>query len=204
MAAAARPQGRLDPPMTAVLDEAPLTCGPIPLHDWTADMGGRGFTLHIAGQSLAQLRDVWGHDRANTILGNTGSLMVFGGIKIAEDLDRISTLCGTHLKQLDRDDRRPVPVMTPAEIGGLPTGTALVIRTGMRPVIGRAPMAWDRRPVRQRHVATVGVGPIEADSTTPPVVGDGRPRLRFIPGGQATGAHDDDDLDADGTDGGRV
>ncbi len=204
MAAAARPQGRLDPPMTAVLDEAPLTCGPIPLHDWTADMGGRGFTLHIAGQSLAQLRDVWGHDRANTILGNTGSLMVFGGIKNAEDLDRISTLCGPHHKQRDPDDRRPVPVMTPAEIGGLPTGTALVIRTGMRPVIGRAPMAWDRRPVRQRHVATVGAGPIEADSTTPPVARDGRPRLRFIPGGQATGAHDDDDLDADGTDGGRV
>ncbi len=41
MHAAAAPGGRLDPPMTALLDEAPLTCGPIPLHDWTADMGGR-------------------------------------------------------------------------------------------------------------------------------------------------------------------
>ena len=74
MHAGRMPGGRLDPPMTALLDEAPLTCGPIPLHDWTADMGGRNLTLHIAAQSLAQLRDVWGRDRAAAILGNTGTL----------------------------------------------------------------------------------------------------------------------------------
>jgi type IV secretory pathway TraG/TraD family ATPase VirD4 len=146
MTAAGRPGGRLDPPMTALLDEAPLTCGPIPLHDWTSDMGGRGLTLHVVAQSLAQLRDVWGHDRANTILGNTASLLVFGGLKAADDLDRLSTLTGTRLVQLEEDDRRPVPVMTPAEIASLPSGTALLIRNGMRPVIGKAPMIWQRKP----------------------------------------------------------
>lgn len=146
MVAAARPGGRLDPPMTALLDEAPLTCGPIPLHDWTSDMGGRGLTLHVVAQSLAQLRDVWGGDRANAILGNTASLLVFGGLKAADDLDRLSTLTGNRLVQLDEDDRRPVPVMTPAEIASLPSGTALLIRNGMRPVIGKAPMIWHRKP----------------------------------------------------------
>jgi type IV secretion system protein VirD4 len=145
MTASARPYGRLDPPMTAILDEAPLTCGPIPLHDWTADMGGRGLTLHIAAQSPAQVRDVWGPDRSAAILGNTGSLLVFGGLKSADDLDRISTLCGTRLMDMDLDDRRPVPVMTPAEIASLPSGTALLISNGLRPLIGRAPMVWDRR-----------------------------------------------------------
>jgi len=154
MTAAAMPSGRLDPPMTAVLDEAPLTCGPIPLHDWTADMGGRGWTLHIAAQSLSQLRDVWGHDRANTILGNTSSLLVFGGLKAADDLERISTLCGTRLMQLDSDDRRPVPVMTPGDIAALPVGTALLIRTGTRPVIGRAPMIWDSSVARRARAAS--------------------------------------------------
>lgn len=140
--------GRLDPPMTAVLDEAPLTCGPIPLHDWTADVGGFNFTLHIAAQSLAQLRDVWGRERAAAILANTGSLIVFGNIKSADDLQEISTLCGTRLVAVDDDDNRPLPVMTPAEISTLPTGTALVLRNGLRPVVGIAPLVWERDPSR--------------------------------------------------------
>ncbi|WP_088312880.1 type IV secretory system conjugative DNA transfer family protein [Kineosporia sp. R_H_3] len=140
--------GRLDPPMTAILDEAPLTCGPIPLHDWTADMGGFNLTLHIAAQSLAQLRDVWGRERAAAILANTGALVVFGNIKSSDDLQEISTLCGSRLVALDADDNRPLPVMTPAEISTLPIGTALVLRNGLRPVIGHAPWIGERDPSR--------------------------------------------------------
>jgi type IV secretion system protein VirD4 len=32
------------------LDEAALIC-PVPLDKWTADMGGRNITIHIAAQS---------------------------------------------------------------------------------------------------------------------------------------------------------
>jgi type IV secretion system protein VirD4 len=145
MIAAAAPDGRLDPPMTALLDEAPLTCGPIPLHDWTADMGGRGFTIHIAAQSIAQLRDTWGRDRAEAILGNTASLLLFGGLKNADDLQDAVTLCGTRFMALDPDDNRPMPVMTAHEISELAPGTALVLRNGLRPVVGRAPSVLDRR-----------------------------------------------------------
>ena len=153
MAASETPSGRLDPPLTMVLDEAPLTCGPIPLQDWTADMGGRGVWMHIGAQSLAQLRDVWGRDRADAILGNVASLMAFGGIKAANDLNDLSTLAGTRLVQLDDDDRRPIPVMTPAQISQLPIGVALVLRNGLRPVIGKAPLAWQRRRPLATRVA---------------------------------------------------
>lgn len=153
MAAAASPGGRLEPALTMVLDEAPLTCGPIPLQDWTADMGGRNVTLHLGAQSLAQLRDVWGPERAEAICGNVGALLVFGGIKAATDLEQISTLAGTHLVQLDADDRRPMPVMTAAQVAGLPMGTALVLRNGMRPIVGRAPMVWERRGRRWSNSA---------------------------------------------------
>lgn len=150
MHAAASLRGRLDPPMTLLLDEAPLTCGPIPLQDWTSDMGGRGCTLHIAAQSPAQLRDVWGHERAEAILGNAATVMVFGGLKTARSLDDLSTLCGTRMMALDPDDVRPQPVMTAQQISALPTGTALVLRNSLPPVIGRAPMIWDRRTPRWR------------------------------------------------------
>ncbi len=148
--AARMPRGRLDPPMTGVLDEAPITCGPIPLHEWTADMGGFNFTIHIGAQSLSQLDDVWGPRRAAAILGNVGSLIVFGGIKNKADPEHISTLTGTRLVRLDEDDTRPLPVMTPAEITALPVGTALVIRNGMRPIVGTAPWIGDRKPTRTR------------------------------------------------------
>ena len=57
--AGCQPGGRLDPPLTLALDEAALIC-PVPLDQWTADMGGRGVTIHIAVQSRAQLRQRWG------------------------------------------------------------------------------------------------------------------------------------------------
>ena len=150
MHAAAQDSGRLDPPMTALLDEAPLTCGPIPLHDWTADMGGRGLTIHIAAQSPAQLRDVWGHERAEAILGNAATVMVFGGLKTARSLEDISTLCGTRMMNLDRDDVRPQPVMTAAQISQLPMGYALILRNSLRPVVGEAPLIWKRRTPKLR------------------------------------------------------
>ena len=67
--AATMPSGRLDPPLTLVLDEAALIC-PIPLDEWTADMGGRNITMHIAAQSRAQLRKRWQDTGAAAILNN--------------------------------------------------------------------------------------------------------------------------------------
>ena len=61
--------GRLDPPLTLALDEAALIC-PVPLDQWTADMGGRGVTIHIAVQSRAQLEQRWGREGAAAILNN--------------------------------------------------------------------------------------------------------------------------------------
>ncbi len=48
------PGGRLDPPLSLRLDEAALIC-PIPLHQWTADMGGRGVSIVACFQSRAQV-----------------------------------------------------------------------------------------------------------------------------------------------------
>ena len=133
--------------MTALLDEAPLTCGPIPLHRWTADMGGRNFTLHIVAQSLAQLRDESGATTAPTPSWATPApCSCSAASRPPTDLQDISTLCGTRLVAVDDDDNRPLPVFTPADISRIQPGHALVLRNGMRPAVGRAPMVWDRQP----------------------------------------------------------
>lgn len=146
------PGGRLDPPLTMLLDEAAIIC-PVPLDTWSADMGGRNITLHVSIQSLAQMRGRWGKEGASTILGNVGSIIVFGGSKDADDLTDLSTLTGEHrMRVLNADwtkegdvEHRWVPVMTPAEISALRPFQVLVLKSGMHAVIGWAPAAKDRR-----------------------------------------------------------
>jgi type IV secretory pathway TraG/TraD family ATPase VirD4 len=171
--AALEPGGRLDPPLTLVLDEAALI-SPVPLDSWTADMGGRGVTILAAFQSRAQLLARWGEHAAATILNNTSAVMVFGGTRDRDDLQFWSTLTGerderilttdVHGRVASRTVRR-VPVLAPAQIANLPGGKVLLIRRGLAPVIGRVSPAWRRRDVRaeQRLVARLAAARVEID-----------------------------------------
>ena len=160
--AALEPGGRLDPPLTLVLDEAALIA-PVPLESWTADMGGRGVTILAAFQSRAQVLARWGEYAAATILNNTSAVMVFGGTRDRDDLQFWSTLTGErderiittdlHGRVASRTTRR-VAVLAPAQIANLPAGKVLLIRRGLAPVVGRVQPAWRRRDVRaQRRAA---------------------------------------------------
>jgi type IV secretion system protein VirD4 len=148
--------GRLDPPLTLDLDEAALIC-PIPLDEWTADMGGRNVTIHIAAQSRPQLRKRWGHDGAAAILNNAAAVVIFGGTRDPDDLQAYSTLAGEreerivtrdHTGKVISETTQRVPVLTPAQIAQLKAERVLVIRRGTAPVIGKVKMAWQRRDVR--------------------------------------------------------
>jgi type IV secretory pathway TraG/TraD family ATPase VirD4 len=159
--AALQPGGRLDPPLTLVLDEAALV-SPVPLESWTADMGGRGVTILAAFQSRAQLLARWGEHAAATILNNTSAVMVFGGTRDRDDLTFWSTLTGErdervlttdlHGRVASRTVRR-VPVLAPAQIANLPTGKVLLIRRGLAPIVGRVTPAWRRHDVRSHQRA---------------------------------------------------
>lgn len=149
---ATMPNGRIDPPVTMLLDELALVC-PIPFVEWTAEMGGRGVTLHGSVQSLSQMRDKWGEHRANAVLGNVTALMVFGGNKAADDLKALSVLTGEHRRQVvkksgkddDRETYRWAPVMNEAEISALPPGEVMLLRRGLHVVRGHAPSVLERR-----------------------------------------------------------
>ncbi|GAA2755884.1 type IV secretory system conjugative DNA transfer family protein [Actinopolymorpha rutila] len=157
-----QPGGRLDPPLTLALDEAALIC-PIPLDNWTADMGGRGVTIHIAVQSRAQLRQRWGDTGAGAIMNNAATVMVFGGTRDPDDLSAYAALAGERDEEVatyDADGKltsvsvRRVPVLSPAQIAQLPAGRVLLIRRGMPAAVGRVQMAWRRRDVRREKART--------------------------------------------------
>ena len=142
------PGGRLDPPLTLALDEAALIC-PVPLDQWTADMGGRGVTIHIAVQSRAQLEQRWGRAGSAAILNNAATVLVFGGTRDPDDLRAWSTLSG---ERVDEDLGR-VPVLSESQIAQLPEGRVLIVRRATPASVGTVRMAWKRRDVRQAQQA---------------------------------------------------
>lgn len=160
--AARAPAGRLDPPARLVLDEAALIA-PVPLHEWSADMGGRGVQIVAAFQSRAQLVARWGEAAARVILNNTGASVLFSYGGDTDDLAHWSTLAGhrdeTHTThdpsgRVSSRTTRTVPVITPTQLTSLPRGRVVVFRHGMPVVVGRVRMAWKRHDVKHHTKLT--------------------------------------------------
>jgi len=136
--------GRLDPPLTLALDEAPLLV-PVPLERWSSDSGSRGIAIIWAAQSRSQLRWKWGIEAASIIWTNSTGKLIFGGCDDENDLAAYSALTGTRRTE----EGEVVPVLSPAEIRTLEDWHVLVLRGGMRPAIGVVRPAWKRRDVKQ-------------------------------------------------------
>ena len=154
--AAHQPGGRLDPPLLLALDEC-ARIAPIPLPDWTGDMGGAGVTIIAAFQSRADVTDCWGPTGAAKVINNSGAIMLFGGTKDSDDLQAWSELAGDRDEPITTTDSdgtitsrsvRKVPVIAPAQLANLPELHVVVFRRHLSPVVGRVRMAWRRRDVR--------------------------------------------------------
>lgn len=154
--AEAQPGGRLDPPLTMALDEAALIC-PVPLEKWTSDMGGRGIPLLIAVQSRAQLVSRYGDADSRVIINNCGSVLLLGRQRDAEDLAYWSSLTGERFaenhsrdakgKKLGSSDHRTAVIST-SRLANLPERKAVLIHSGLDPVVGRIEQAMKRRDVK--------------------------------------------------------
>jgi hypothetical protein len=165
---------RLDPPLLALLDEAP-SIAPLPgLPGLVADGRGRGITVAIAMQSFSQAVERWGRTGAATIRNAATITAVLGGLGVAEDLEELSRLCGTrkvrrHSATEDTIRGRSSvgisivdeAVLTPADIRELPDGVALLLWGSLAPVLTRLPGTWegpdaeaiaaDERAARERN-----------------------------------------------------
>lgn len=153
--------GRLDPPLTLVLDEAALIC-PIPLPKWTADMGGRNITIHIAAQGRKQLQERWGDTGAGTILNNSATVLIYGGARDTDDLTTYSRLAGERDEEVatrDHTDRgystssRRQAIFSEAQLAQLEPGQVVIIGRSMPPAIGKVQMVWKRPDVRKANRA---------------------------------------------------
>ncbi|MCB5275924.1 hypothetical protein BJG92_03478 [Arthrobacter sp. SO5] len=140
------PGGRLDPPLSLILDEianlAPWPGLPIAL----SDGGGIGISTLVVLQSLSQARTGWSIDEAATIWDSAIIKVIFGGGSDERDLRSLAGLLGERSLILntrswsaqgrqDGEQIRESPVLALHEIRRLPAGTALMLGRRTRPIL---------------------------------------------------------------------
>lgn len=90
--AAASPGARLDPPLTLVLDEAANF--PLPnLDSLLSEGAGSGIFTAVFVQSMAQIRDRWGYEKAQAIWDAASVKLILGGSS-TKDLQELASLIG--------------------------------------------------------------------------------------------------------------
>jgi len=186
--AAHSPGARLDPPLLLALDEignlAPLPSLPALM----SEGGGTGITTLTVLQSLAQARDRWGEQAANTIWDAAIVKLVLGGGSNARDLADLSQLIGERDEATDSVSRdatgarststsiRRVPIMDTSRLRTLPFGVGVLLLRSAAPFVvdlqpwtarrDGAQLAADR--LHTEHGLRRAMEPVTASSTGPP------------------------------------
>ncbi|MFE4701486.1 type IV secretory system conjugative DNA transfer family protein [Streptomyces sp. NPDC056738] len=154
--AAERMGGRLDPPLTAVLDEAANVCRISDLPDLYSHFGSRGINVVTLLQSYRQGARVWGEVGMDALWSAATIKLLGAGLDDADFVQKISTLVGQHdvrtpsvSRSKDGTSRsysyRQEAVLPPDRIRALPKGTALLLATGVRPALIRL-RPWYKEP----------------------------------------------------------
>ncbi|MFF5143302.1 type IV secretory system conjugative DNA transfer family protein [Streptomyces sp. NPDC013157] len=189
--AAERMGGRLDPPMTAVLDEAANVCRISDLPDLYSHFGSRGINVVTLLQSYRQGARVWGEAGMDALWSAATVKLLGAGLDDADFVQKISTLVGQHdvrtpsvSRSKDGTSRsysyRQESVLPPDRIRALPKGTALLLATGVRPALIRL-RPWYKEPdagpvsaaanaetaaITERAAARLGAGPVTLTKPT--------------------------------------
>jgi type IV secretory pathway TraG/TraD family ATPase VirD4 len=156
-----QPTGRLDPPMTVILDEAANICRIGDLPDLYSHLGSRGVFVLTILQSVAQGRRVWGQAGWDTLWGASTIKIIGAGCDDNALLEAISqavgeteiTVSSVTIGGPPQLSTRRQRLLDPAAVRALPKGTALLLATGC-PVAALRLQPWYRSRIAKRvHAA---------------------------------------------------
>ncbi|WP_020502324.1 type IV secretory system conjugative DNA transfer family protein [Sciscionella marina] len=169
---------RLEPPVTAILDEL-YEGTPIPrLPGLIADSAGRGVLIHWSAQSRAQLDEAYGEHGRKQLIDNTLTLSIFPGLKDDQTLDWLSTLAGQHRRRTYQHYSdgmltpgrgstgiETVPTYRAGDIRTLERGRVLILHANLRPILAHARDITTRGDWAQldADTRTLRNGPIRVD-----------------------------------------
>jgi len=138
--------GRLEPPLTLILDEAANYRIPS-LASLMSEGGGTGISTTVVLQSLAQARAVWGDHQGAALWDSAIVKLILGGGSNTRDLDDLSRLIGTRKsrdvsQQIGPDGRRShsithreEPILDPGQLRQLPFGTGVLLLRSAPPIL---------------------------------------------------------------------
>lgn len=156
--------GRLETPLSQILDEAPNTCALPSLPSLMSEGGGNGIHTWAYAQSRSQLVARWGEDGAETIINSSAARVLFGGIADNRFLNEISELIGKdwveHVSSSTNSGKDGAPGVTvskqmqldqklrPDQIRKIPQGRVLLMYREIEAIAQVLP--WWVRPDAQK------------------------------------------------------
>ncbi|WP_431711449.1 type IV secretory system conjugative DNA transfer family protein [Glutamicibacter uratoxydans] len=169
--AAKLPGNRLDPPIALILDEIANMAGSWPgLTTLMSDGGGVGICPMPVCQDVAQFRDNWGDQAAQTIFGSATIKILLGGSSNPEDLRKFESLLGN--REVSRRSRswgsgqrstseqsHEVPLMSVKELRMLPFGTGMLLAPRRQPILLEMDGYWKRKDSAQIEVSKKSYDP---------------------------------------------
>lgn len=177
LAAAERlPGGRLDPPLTLVLDEAASIAPISDLPQKVSYTGSRGVLLVVILQTMAQARTVWGAEGAKILWDASVTKILGAGLDDPDLAESVSRLIGTHdvattshssgsRQHGVQTSVRQQRILEAAQVRALPKGRALLLTTGAPPALIRL-LPWYEGPQRKQiaEAAAAAEARIAADA----------------------------------------
>jgi type IV secretion system protein VirD4 len=156
-AGAASWAGRLDPPLTGVLDEV-ANIAPVPVAEWASWAAGSGLRLSLIAQSYAQLKKRWGADGAAVIWQCCKTKVIYGATSEDELGAMVERACSTVRVRTTgqgeggvRRGHEEVPLLPAAALRMLPAGRAVIIQGRAAPVIVRVEQVRRRADYKRQH-----------------------------------------------------
>jgi type IV secretory pathway TraG/TraD family ATPase VirD4 len=153
--------GRLDPPLTAVLDEV-ANIAPVPVAEWASWAAGSGIRLFLIAQSYAQLKKRWGEQGAAVIWQCCKTKVIYGATSEDELCTLTERACGTiRVRTAGREPGRSrhgqeeIPLLPAAALRMLPAGRAVIIQGRAAPAIVRIEQARRRADYKRHHNRTI-------------------------------------------------
>lgn len=164
--AAHNPGGRMEPPLSLVLDEIANLCAVPSLPSLMADGGGSGISTHVVIQSLAQARDRWGEQAAAAMWDAATLRLILGGSAQPRDLQDLAAVCGERDDEVRNWSRGPdgartlststrrIPILPPDVLRTLPFGAGVLLARTAPPIL-LAMTPWTDRSDADRILRSI-------------------------------------------------
>ena len=175
--------GRLTIPMVCPLDEVANVCRWRELPDLYSHYGSRGIILMSYLQSWSQGVDIWGEQGMRKLWGAANVRLYGGGSNEQGFLDDISKVCGEmDTRQLTTSHQgnsggqsrsyttRREPIFDVATLAALPRGRALLMASGIDPVLIRTQSVLNG-PFGEAVKASLAEASAKKPQTNPPSAG---------------------------------